>query len=119
MEIDEELIKALNAGRITTLRKFTNMTTSFLDSIAQKVEYDAIDVDINMIKRFLPAHHFLMITLKKFPKYEDTTIKEIDEMIVQFEDKGSQSIAMSPLQMEERSIVPTNQNIAKRVLTPF
>ena len=59
LEIDEALADILIGKRITTIRKFTNMTTSFLDAVKEKATYTAIDNDINVIERFCLSMHII------------------------------------------------------------
>ena len=87
LEIDEALADILIGERITTIRKFTNMTTSFLDAVKEKATYTAIDNDINVIERFLPAHAHHLQSAKRFPNYESMDIATIDTIMATYEEK--------------------------------
>ena len=124
IETDEALADILIGERITTIRKFTNMTTSFLDAVKEKATYTAIDNDINVIERFLPAHAHHLQSTKRFPNYESMDIATIDTIIATYEEKEFAPTPTPPLSPTAASTMETTHstsknNYSKRTLTSF
>ena len=116
LEIDDALSKILIDERITSIRKFSNMTPAFLDSVKEKANYTAAEVDINSIKRFLPAHAYLLQSTKKFPNYEEMSLEEIDGMIATYEEKENESTVSLPTIINEAPTTVSTRSVTKRDL---
>ena len=81
LEINNDMIASLKGKRITAIRKFCNVTPSFVDTFITTASYDALEVDTNIIQRFLPAHLRHMRNLQSCPDYTIMSIDDIDKII--------------------------------------
>ena len=93
IESDPSLFEALKSKRITTIRKLFQMTSSYIDnSILPALTYDTAELDVEFLKRLLPAHHKRMRLTKVFPSYETMSLAQIDELIAEHEAEGGVSL---------------------------
>ena len=92
------------------------MTPAFLDSVKEKANYTAAEVDIHLIKRFLPAHAYLLQSTKKFPNYEEMGLEEINGMIATYEEKENESTVSLPTIINEAPTTVSTRSVTKRDL---
>ena len=86
LDLESELAATLKAQRITNIRKFRHMTSSFIDTnVAPLLTYPTAIIDLEYVKRFIPVHQRRMRSTKVFPSYETMSTIDIDVMISEHE----------------------------------